>query len=257
MQQVHSYQAGVRSYIDLRGGTGPLVYPAGFVHLFDALQWITQGDLRTAQVLTDTLVGCLCIMIPVFEILTTLCAHVGQCCEATTLPTLRPEDMMQVIFWGAYLMTQSLVMRLYIISERTPPYLLLVLTLSKRVHSIFVLRLFNDAWTMLATYLALNFLVDRHWTLAIFVFAAAVSVKMNALLFAPGVVAMCLKVPFQAECKLPQTVHALMGGCAVLCVRNDGAPRTRAVRTHHVCKCRVQCHIKWHGVLPAACFCSS
>ena len=161
--------------------------------------------------------------------------------------------MMQVVIWGAYLMTQALVMRLYIVSEKTPPYLLLVLTLSKRIHSIFVLRLFNDAWTMLAAYLALNCLVDRHWTLAIFVFAAAVSVKMNALLFAPGVVAMCLKVRLRADCKLPQTVHALMSSFAVcVCVCDNDVSPIRAVRTSDVCKCRVQCHITWHGVLPAA-----
>ena len=50
MEEVGGYEAGERDYTKLRGGTGPLVYPAGFVHLFHALQRLTAGHVASAQV---------------------------------------------------------------------------------------------------------------------------------------------------------------------------------------------------------------
>jgi hypothetical protein len=49
LEEVGGYQAGERDYSQLKGGTGPLVYPAGFVHLFDALQRVTHGSVWKAQ----------------------------------------------------------------------------------------------------------------------------------------------------------------------------------------------------------------
>lgn len=41
---------GQLDYRELRGQTGPLVYPAGFVYIFSFLRWLTGGgDIRTAQ----------------------------------------------------------------------------------------------------------------------------------------------------------------------------------------------------------------
>ncbi len=34
---------GERDYTKLKGDTGPLVYPAGFVYLYSWLRWITKG----------------------------------------------------------------------------------------------------------------------------------------------------------------------------------------------------------------------
>jgi alpha-1,3-mannosyltransferase len=51
MEEVNGYRAGERDYEKLQGGTGPLVYPAGFVYLFTALQWLTGQDIFRAQVL--------------------------------------------------------------------------------------------------------------------------------------------------------------------------------------------------------------
>lgn len=41
MQEVAGPLGGEFDYTKLRGDTGPLVYPAGFVYIFAALHWIT------------------------------------------------------------------------------------------------------------------------------------------------------------------------------------------------------------------------
>ena len=46
---------GVWDYTKLEGGTGPLVYPAGFVWIYSALYWLTSGgaNIKLAQVMCD------------------------------------------------------------------------------------------------------------------------------------------------------------------------------------------------------------
>lgn len=41
---------GERNYDNLKGDTGPLVYPAGFLYIFAALRWLTDGQVPRAQV---------------------------------------------------------------------------------------------------------------------------------------------------------------------------------------------------------------
>jgi alpha-1,3-mannosyltransferase len=134
--------------MNLKGDTGPLVYPAGFVHLFSWLHRTTGGTIKPAQ----------------------------------------------YIFTALYLATQFIVMLMYIRSKTVPPWSLALLCFSKRIHSIFVLRLFNDCWAMFVAYVATAALQARRWTIAIFLYSLAVSVKMNVLLFAPGVLAVIIKV---------------------------------------------------------------
>lgn len=100
----------------------------------------------------------------------------------------------QILFCGVYLATQALAMRLMARSDVAPPWTLALVALSKRVHSIYLLRLFNDCWAQLLVLAALEMLCSRAWVAAITLFSAAVSVKMSALLFAPGVLAVCLLV---------------------------------------------------------------
>lgn len=40
MQEVEGFLQGERNYLNLKGDTGPLVYPAGFVYIFSLLYWI-------------------------------------------------------------------------------------------------------------------------------------------------------------------------------------------------------------------------
>ena len=42
MQEVKGFLDGERNYMNLKGDTGPLVYPAGFVYIFSLLYYLTQ-----------------------------------------------------------------------------------------------------------------------------------------------------------------------------------------------------------------------
>ena len=108
LAQVH----GNYNYTELRGPTGPLVYPAGFVYTYSLLYWATDNGANVPRA--------------------------------------------QWIFVALYLATLGVVAAIY--AKAAPkgfhPCWLGLLCLSKRVHSIFALRLFNDGPTMLILYLA-------------------------------------------------------------------------------------------------------
>lgn len=80
-----------------------------------------------------------------------------------------------------------LVLRLYAKSRKVPPYVLVVSAFtSYRIHSIYMLRLFNDPVAILLLYASLNLFLDNRWTWGSICFSLAVGVKMNILLFAPA-----------------------------------------------------------------------
>nr|XP_032818026.1 dol-P-Man:Man(5)GlcNAc(2)-PP-Dol alpha-1,3-mannosyltransferase [Petromyzon marinus] len=173
MEEVEGVMNGTFDYMKLQGGTGPLVYPAGFVYVYSLLYHVTErgADVRRAQ----------------------------------------------YIFAVLYLVTLVLVFRIYARVRRVPPYALFFMCCaSYRVHSIFVLRLFNDPVAMAILFASVNLLLDRRWTLGCLVFSLAVSVKMNVLLFAPGLLFVLLRelgparaVPRLAACAALQVVLGL------------------------------------------------
>lgn len=148
---------GELDYLQIKGGTGPLVYPAGHVWVYRALHWATGGAIPSAQ----------------------------------------------RIFVVLYLLTQAVVLRLYIEACVVPPWALVLLCLSKRLHSIFMLRLFNDGIATLVAYVATLALVHRKWALAVLLYSAGVSIKMHVLLMAPPVLAVLLQVRLR-------TYHAIV-----------------------------------------------
>jgi hypothetical protein len=51
MQEVEGWsEAGDTNYSNLKGDTGPLVYPAGFLYIFRLLRWITGGGRGPAAI---------------------------------------------------------------------------------------------------------------------------------------------------------------------------------------------------------------
>ncbi|XP_058125703.1 lethal(2)neighbour of tid protein [Anopheles ziemanni] len=144
MQECEGFLNGTTDYSQLRGDTGPLVYPAGFVYIYSALYFLTSRgtNIRLAQ----------------------------------------------YMFTGIYLLQIALVMRLYCKSRKIPPYVMLItIFTSYRIHSIYVLRLFNDPIAILFLYAALNAFIDGRWTIGSVMLSLGVSVKMNILLFAPAI----------------------------------------------------------------------
>ncbi|CAK9171987.1 unnamed protein product, partial [Ilex paraguariensis] len=47
--KVSGFLKGERDYSNLKGDTGPLVYPAGFLYIYSAMQFVTGGQVFPAQ----------------------------------------------------------------------------------------------------------------------------------------------------------------------------------------------------------------
>ncbi|KAL0850036.1 hypothetical protein ABMA28_011943 [Loxostege sticticalis] len=143
MQECEGFLNGTLDYSKLRGDTGPLVYPAGFVYIYSLFYFLTnQGE---------------------------------------------NVKLAQYIFIGIYLLQLCFVLRIYIKTKKVPPYVLAFTILtSYRIHSIYVLRLFNDPIAVLLLFVSLNFFLDSKWYLGSIFYSLGVSVKMNILLYAPA-----------------------------------------------------------------------
>lgn len=76
--------------------------------------------------------------------------------------------------------------------EQVPPYVFPILILSKRLHSIFVLRCFNDCFAVLFLWLAIFFLQRRSWAVGALMYTLGLGVKMSLLLVLPAVGAVLL-----------------------------------------------------------------
>ncbi|XXQ35147.1 Dol-P-Man:Man(5)GlcNAc(2)-PP-Dol alpha-1,3-mannosyltransferase [Plasmodiophora brassicae] len=180
MEQVKTTLGGERDYLNIRGGTGPLVYPAGFLYVFSLLYYVTGHGVNI---------------------------RLGQ-----------------YIFAGVYLLTQALLMKTLghaALHARQPAWriaaMMIMMTLSRRLHSLYVLRLFNDCVAMLLFHVSVFLIVcRRRWALACLFFSLAVSVKMNILLFAPALLIILLyhfpggrTAPYLALCAAVQLLIGL------------------------------------------------
>jgi alpha-1,3-mannosyltransferase len=92
----------------------------------------------------------------------------------------------QVLFAVLYLMTLGTVLGTYR-AAGAPPWVLALLSLSKRAHSVFLLRLFNDGWAVLGLFAAVAAWQRRWWTAGAGLFALGLGVKMVILLALPAV----------------------------------------------------------------------
>jgi hypothetical protein len=199
MQEVEIWWLdGEYDYRNIYGGTGPLVYPAGFLYLFGILRWMTDSGKNVLRAQYFFLAFYLAIQATVLLL-------VQQCVRSVrTSRRLSGSDGS-----GA---DGDLSMAHQIWSWRIA---MGSLCLSKRIHSIFMLRLFNDGITMLLLYVSILLITRNRWNIGCFVFSLAISIKMNVLLFAPGLLLLLLQVGPDLKtvfyrlmlcCALPQLV---------------------------------------------------
>ncbi|KAF8162883.1 glycosyltransferase family 58 protein [Crassisporium funariophilum] len=99
----------------------------------------------------------------------------------------------QHIYAFLYLTTLALTLGIYRSAGNIPNYVLLLLPLSKRLHSIFVLRLFNDCWSLLAVQSAILAFQNGFYDTGMLLFSAALSVKMSIILYLPGLLVILVK----------------------------------------------------------------
>ncbi|KAG7117356.1 hypothetical protein HYQ45_015891 [Verticillium longisporum] len=142
MEQIGQIVAGERDYSKIKGGTGPLVYPAAHVYAYTGLYYLTDEG-------TDVLFA-------------------------------------QFLFAILYLATLAVVMACYW-QAKVPPYMFPILVLSKRLHSIFVLRCFNDGVAVLFFWLAIFSMQRRNWAAGALLYSWGVGIKMSLLLSLPAV----------------------------------------------------------------------
>lgn len=178
MQQIELVNAGVLDYSMITGDSGPIVYPAGYVQVYQALYWLTDGGGNLV--------------------------------------------LAQKVFGYLFALTIAFTCAVYSMVGNLPPWPLYLLLCSRRLISIYVLRMFNDCFTTLAMICVVLLLqVASYWSnvlsgtsmlllcgVAADVYSMAISVKMNALLYMPAFVI---------------TVYFLLGEClslvaVVLCV---------------------------------------
>jgi alpha-1,3-mannosyltransferase len=159
MQEVEGWLVhGEYDYTKLRGDTGPLVYPAGFLYVFAAFRYIGMSISGA---------------------------------KSTDASTIR---VIQYLYIGVYVLTLWIIHKISSVVKLTPPWFTAIgLSLSYRLHSLYVLRLFNDTIAVLFYYVSLYlFSIENKWYLGAFFYSLAVSVKMNIILMAPGLLLLFL-----------------------------------------------------------------
>lgn len=142
MQQVSLYISGERDYTLIKGSTGPLVYPAAHVYIYNILYHLTDEG-------RDIFLG-------------------------------------QILFAILYLATLTAAMTCYR-QAGAPPYLLVPLVLSKRLHSVFMLRLFNDGIAAFAMWVSIFLFMNKKLAAGVIVWSTGVAIKMTLLLLAPAI----------------------------------------------------------------------
>lgn len=129
-EQVALYDKGERDYALLTGATGPVVYVA--FPLPRPLLELTAIRYPAGHVYIHSFLS-------------------------SISSSGKNQFLLQQIYAALYIACEFLAMSIFRTAGGVPNYALVLLALSKRLHSIYVLRLFNDCWTtlgMLASVLA-------------------------------------------------------------------------------------------------------
>eukprot|EP00978_Attheya_sp_CCMP212_P024149 scaffold75470_cov51-Attheya_sp.AAC.1 len=206
MQEVDGYRGGERDYMQIRGGTGPLVYPAGFLYLYDGLRAMAavtaaggdnNGSDSDVSIDIRRVQHIFCVLYVLHAaVVLQLYTQVARRCATALISSSRhsPQDECDT----ATATTAAHVVWFWRVAMG-------MCCLSKRMHSIFVLRLFNDAPAMFLLYLSTLFFSRNCWRSGCVIYSLGVSIKMNVLLFAPGLLLLLL----QATPNVYETIFCL------------------------------------------------
>jgi alpha-1,3-mannosyltransferase len=197
MQEVEGWLKGELNYYNLKGDTGPLVYPAVFLYIFGALHQVTNGgtNIRLAQwifagIYIINLIVVFAIYIScgeelVVNVQNKLISNNDSVDQTTTHSAKRHAHSSMETQKGE----NTTTLRLSKSSDQTllPMWIWPVLVLSLRIHSIFVLRMFNDTIAILFGYISIYLFINNKYRFGCLIYSLGVGVKMNMLLYAPGV----------------------------------------------------------------------
>ena len=180
MQEVEGYLAGERDYSKLRGDTGPCVYPALFLYLFSALHYVTsQGtNIKLAQ---SIFAGIYLAQLGAVCVLYARCGgehggvggnggagdsgggsnsrnsssngEIANAVKKAVPPSSAPSLLSRLA--ATLGLTRPPAGASWGQGQGLPPWCFAALALSKRVHSIYVLRMFNDTVAVLLGALAM------------------------------------------------------------------------------------------------------
>ncbi|KAK5576305.1 hypothetical protein RB653_007446 [Dictyostelium firmibasis] len=173
VQQVEVFLKGIYDYTKIEGDTGPCVYPAGHLYVFSLLyNWTENGlNILKAQYIFAAIYILLTII--VFLIYGESIKESDKQ-QSKTITKNNNNNNNNNIFL------------------KIPFYIIIFLCLSKRIHSIFALRMFNDCISMFLFYISLYLIIKGRWNLGCLFFSCSVSVKMNVLLYAPALLFLML-----------------------------------------------------------------
>ncbi|GAB0493329.1 hypothetical protein MMPV_004609 [Pyropia vietnamensis] len=214
MEQVRTAAAGERNYRAIRGGTGPLVYPAVFLYVYAALAALPSAAAVGVAfaVLHAATVG---LYVAAYRR-----AYVALAIGASGGGQLKGG----VANGPSHSLSPATTARAALVSLLLPCVLL---PLSRRVLSLYVLRFFNDGVEAAVAAAALLLFSYNAWTAGTLVYSLAVGIKMNALLLAPALAVLL----FQARGPLGGTALVGLAGVVQLVV---GAPFLAAGRAEAV-----------------------
>ena len=166
MQQVQCYQQGEYNYLNIIGDTGPIVYPAGHLYAYSLL---SRFSIEEAQWVFGVIyIMTVFLVLLIYERASVSVLHYQDYDDDDDSRSNTSTSIRYRVAMG-------------------------MCCLSRRIHSIYVLRLFNDGIAMLFLYASILMFVQSRWKIGSVFFSFAVSIKMNILLFAPGLLLLYLQ----------------------------------------------------------------